>query len=155
MSTVMKELKAEISRLARKEVHRELVPVKRIGATQRTWIAGLRRQIAALQAEVKSLRKAAASGAAALAIPTGAKNAAERRFWISGQGVRSLRKRLGVTQVELGILAGVTSQTVVNWEGTKGKIALRQKETGAKLQGIRALTRRSARKILANSPQAK
>ena len=47
MSNVMKELKAEISRLARKEVKKALAPVQRINAAHRGLIADLRRQIAA------------------------------------------------------------------------------------------------------------
>lgn len=147
MSTVMKELKAEISRLARKEVNRELSPVKRINAAQRGLIADLRRQVAALQKEVKDLRKAVPSGN--LDLPkSGAEAGEDGRFWISGKGVRTLRKRLGLTQVQFGRLAGVSSQAVVNWEATAGKIPLRRKETRAKLQGLRALNKRAVKEIL-------
>ena len=41
MSNVMKELKSEISRLARKEVNRALAPVRKIAAGQRSLIAAL------------------------------------------------------------------------------------------------------------------
>ncbi|HAL92288.1 MAG TPA: hypothetical protein DCM68_04600 [Verrucomicrobia bacterium] len=147
MSTVMKELKAEISKLARREVHRELSPVKRVNAAQRGLIADLRRQVVALQKEVKGLRKAAP--AVDLALPKSGAEAAEGlRFWISGKGVRALRKRLGLTQVQFGRLAGVSSQAVVNWESTPGKIPLRRKETRAKLKGLRALNRRAVKEIL-------
>ena len=150
MSTVMKELKAEISRLARREIRRELMPVRRIGAAQRGLIAGLRRQIAALQKELKVLRKAGA-GAAVPAVGQDAE--AGVRFWITGKGVRALRKRLGLTQTELGKLADVSLATVVNWDATSGKVAIRRKETVVRLRGIRGLNKRAAAAML--KPRAK
>ena len=42
--SVMKELQCEIARLARKEINKELAPIKRVNATQRGLIANLRRQ---------------------------------------------------------------------------------------------------------------
>ena len=49
MANIMKELKAEISRLARREITKELAGVKRIQAAQRGLIADLRRQLTAVQ----------------------------------------------------------------------------------------------------------
>jgi len=145
MSSIMKELKAEISKLSRREIMKAMEPARRIQAAQRSWIADLRRQMAALQKELAGLRKAVpADGSAPAAEPaedTG-------RFWILGKGVRSLRKRLGLTQGELAKLADVTPATVVKWEATKGKIAIRRKDTVGKLQAIRGMNKRAAREIL-------
>jgi DNA-binding transcriptional regulator YiaG len=151
MSNVMKELKAEISRLARREIHRKLAPLKRVGAAQRGRVAALGRQISALQKEVVALRKAA-SGAV---VPAGLQAGADARkgFRITGKGVRALRKRLGLTQAGLGRLADVSAQTVVHWEATPGKISFRQKATGLRLKEIRAMKKRTLRKTL--SPSAK
>ena len=139
MSTVMKELKAEISRLARREVRKALAPVQRVSAARRGQLADVRRQKSALQTELKALRKAVAVAAVA---PE--KAGPEERFWITGKGVRSLRKRLGLTQAKLGRLAGVSIQTIVNWEGTSGKVSLRRKETIARMREIRRLNKRTA-----------
>ena len=137
MSNVMKELKSEISRLARKEVNRALAPVRKIAAGQRSLIAALRREIAALQQGCKALRKSVPSATVPAANPPAV------RFWISGKGVKSLRKRLGVTQAGLARLAGVSVPAVVNWEKKTGMIRLR-KATAAQLQAIRGLKKRDA-----------
>ena len=150
MSTVMKELKAEISRLARREIKKALAPVQRINAARRGLIADLRRRVVALQKELNGLRKAVPRSLAGTKEPE-----AGERFWITGKGVRSLRKRLGLTQAGLGRLAGVSTQTVVNWEGAKGKIAIRRKETVGNLRAIRSMNKRSAAEILAKRPKAK
>ena len=143
MSNVMKELKAEIARLARKEIHKELAPIKRVNATQRSLIAGLRRQVDALQKELKALGKVAPA-----IVPAAAEAAG--RFWITGKGVKALRKRLGLTQAEMGRLAGVSGPAVVNWEKNAGKLGLR-KATAAKLQEIRGLKKRAAAALLGDS----
>ena len=150
MSTVMKELKAEISRLARREVRKALMPLKRVSAARRGQLAGLRRQVAALEKELKAVRKVADTAQAAPE-PTGP----QERFWVTGKGIRSLRKRLGLTQARLGRLAGVSTQTVVNWEGTAGKISIRRKATAAKLREIRGLNKRTAAEQLKTPPRKK
>ncbi|MDZ8118800.1 helix-turn-helix domain-containing protein [Pontiella agarivorans] len=137
--SVMKSLQAEISRLARKEIKKELEPVKRVCAAQRGYIADLRREIAALEKEVSRLRKM--TGA-----PEPVKvEESEKGFWISGKGVVSLRKKLALTQAELAQLAGVSAQSVVKWEKYEGKIPLRKKETAVRLQGIRGMSKTKAR----------
>ena len=56
MSNVMKELKSEISRLARKEARAVVSPVKKASTTYRGLIAGLRKQVNALQKELAGLK---------------------------------------------------------------------------------------------------
>ena len=149
MSNILKELKAEISRLAKKEAKQVVSPVKKASATYRSLIAGLRKQVDALQKEVSSLKRAVpAPDKAILATePAG-------RFWMTGQGVRTLRKRLGLTQSVFGKLAGVSVPTVVNWEKAKGKLNLR-KATGARLQGLRGKGKREVAAMLPKEPKAK
>ena len=144
MANVMSALKSEISRLARKEAKQVVAPVKKASANYRSLIAGLRKQIAGLQGEVAVLRRAAPKAEKALAAaqePAG-------RFWITGRGVKALRKRLGLTQALFGKLAGVSVPTVVNWEGTDGKVEIRRKATVARLQAIRGMGRKQAAEIL-------
>ncbi len=102
-------------------------------------IANLRREVVALQKEVHALRRAGAAVPAAAE----AKQDARSGFWITGKGIKALRKRLGITQVQLARLVGVSDQAVVNWEGTEGKIAFRRKETGIKLAELRSMNKRT------------
>ena len=147
MANIMKELKAEISRLARREITKELAGVKRIQAAQRGLIADLRRQLTAVQKETTMVKKAVPASELPVSAPAGDADLAGR-FWISGKGVRALRKRLGLTQTEFAKLAGVSGQTVVNWESTKGKISIRRKETPGRLREIRKMNKRALRKLM-------
>ena len=144
MSNILKELKSEISRLARKEVVAELAPVKKVNAAQRSLIAGLRRQIDAIQKELNGLKKSVSAPVTSIQ----ATDAPNGRFWITGKGVKTLRKRLGLTQALFAKLADVSMPTVVNWEGYKGKVEIRRKVTVAQLQAIRGMGKRQAADIL-------
>ncbi|MBW2714417.1 MAG: helix-turn-helix domain-containing protein [Deltaproteobacteria bacterium] len=124
--------------MARKEIKKELDPVKRVNAAQRGLIANLRRDVTELQKEVARLKNAAGKAApVAVEEPEG-------RFWISGKGVASLRNKLGLTQAGLAELAGVSTQSVVKWEKHEGKISFRQEKTAARMQQIRGMTKSEA-----------
>jgi len=144
MSNILKELKAEITRLARKEVKTELAQVKKVNATQRGLIADLRRQVDSMQKELNGLKKAVPAPEKALK----AKTEPEGRFWITGKGVRKLRKRLGLTQAVFGKLVEVSMPTVVNWEKAEGKIDIRKKATMARLQEIKGKGKKEVAEIL-------
>jgi DNA-binding transcriptional regulator YiaG len=150
MSNVMKELKSEIVRLSRKEIKKELATPRKSIVAQRGLIAGLRRQVNAMQKELNALKRAMPAPDEAVlekAEPKG-------RFWITGNGVKALRRRLGLTQANLGRLAGVTSNAVVKWEGKSGKINFR-KATAGKIQGIRGLGKREVAEILGKGGKGK
>lgn len=137
--SIIKELQSEIARVARKELKKELDPIKRVNASQRKYIADLRRDISDLQKEIKRLQKELGKSA-----PTEKTEESDQRFWITGKGVRSLRNRLGLTQIDFAQLAGVTQQTVVRWEKTEGKIALRGEAVQSQLQAMRGMGKREA-----------
>lgn len=149
MSNILKELKSEITRLSRKEIKGELATPRKSIVAQRGLIAELRRQVNAMQKELNALKKA---------VPAPEKTILAKepkgRFWMSGQGVKALRKRLGLTQANLAKLAEVSSQAVVNWESQKGKINFR-KATAGRIQGIRRMGKREVAEILVNGAKGK
>ena len=143
MSNVMKELKSEISRLAKKEAKAVVSPVKKASAAYRGLIAGLRKQLDSLQKEVSSLKRAIPAPEKVLATKT----EPEGRFWITGKGVKAMRKKTGLTQEKFGKLIGVSVPTVVNWEKAKGKLNLRKAAAGA-LQALRGKGKREVAEML-------
>lgn len=150
---VMSVLKAEISRLAKKEAKQVVSPVKKASASYRGLIASLRKQVASLQKEVAMLKRAAPKADKVLA----SKTEPEGRFWITGKGVKAMRKKTGLTQERFGKLVGVSVPTVVNWEKAKGKLNLRKATAGA-LQALRGKGKREVAEMLpeeAKAPKAK
>ena len=150
MPNLMKELKSEIVRLARKVIKREMVPARRLMAAHRALIAGLRRQVDAMQKELLALRRAVPGPGAAIQ----AKAAPEGRFWISGKGVKTLRKRMGLTQAQFGKLVGVSVPTIVNWEKANGKVEIRRKATMARLQELKGKGKREVAAMLGDGKNA-
>ncbi|VGO11863.1 hypothetical protein PDESU_00410 [Pontiella desulfatans] len=143
--SVMKSLQAEITRLARKEIKKELDPVKRVNAAQRGYIADLRREVGELQKEINLLKKAVPDEELEAVVE---KEEARESFWITGKGVASMRKKLSLTQVQLAKLAGVSAQSVVKWEATDGKIPFRQQATADRMQAIRGMSKTKAHDAL-------
>ena len=143
MPNIMSALKSEISRLARKEAKQVVAPVKKASVNYRSLIAGLRKQIDALQGEVAALRRAAPKAEKVLA----SKTEPQGRFWITGKGVRAMRKKTGLTQAKFSKLVGVSVPTIVNWEKVEGKVNLRKAAAG-KLQGLRGIGKRQAAEML-------
>jgi len=148
MANIMKVLKDEIARIARKEAKRESTPARKLIAGQRGLIADLRRQVNAMQKDLNALKKATPAPV------KGDKEQPEGRFWITGKGVRTLRTKLGLTQTKFGKLAGVSLATVVNWESIDGKVSIRRKDTAAKLQDMRGMGKRAVAEILGKPKRA-
>jgi DNA-binding transcriptional regulator YiaG len=134
--SIMNELKKEIIRLSRKEISKELAPVRRVTAKQRTLIANLRRDVTDLQKEVHALSKTTP------AIPAEPKQE-QPGFWIMGKGIKAIRKRLGISQVQLAKLVGVSDQAVATWEQKEGKVVFRQQETAVRLAELRSMNKTS------------
>ena len=150
MPNIMSALKSEISRLARKEAKQVVEPVKNASANYRGLIAGLRKQVVALQNELAALKRAAPKAEKVL----GAKETPEGRFWITGKGVKALRKRLGLTQARFANLAGVSVPTIVNWEKVEGKVEIRRKATMARLQELKGKGKREVAAMLGEGKKA-
>lgn len=148
MANVMKVLKDEIARIARSEVNAALKPVKSVNATQRKYIADLRRQIADLEKDNKRLEDLIINGPST-AVPIDESSVDDVRGWFTAQGVRSVRKRLRLSQKDFAALAGVSLPTVAKWEGQKtGKINIRRKPVLARLQQIKQMGLREVKVIL-------
>lgn len=122
-------LKKEIVRLARKELRHELAQVRKQLATHRTAIASLRRQLA--DSHKANRRNTLAARTVAKAAQT---DSSAMRF--SAKGTKSLRARLGLSASDFGRLAGVSGNTVFNWEHGKAKPQRAQLESLVSLRGL-------------------
>ena len=111
MPNIATVLKEEISRLARKEVKNETVGIKKISAQHRRDIAELKRQVSTLQKKVSLLEKKALRSS-----PIKENDTADKSFRFTAKGLRSQRKRLGISAADYGKLVGVGPQSVYNWE---------------------------------------
>lgn len=113
MSNIAIALRAEITRLARKEARSETAKLRKASAQYRADIAALKRRLAA--AEKQLTRRNAGQGA----VPERAEAGLPMRF--SARSLAAQRKRLGLSAADMGVLLGVTAQTVYSWETKKSR----------------------------------
>lgn len=131
MPNIASLLKTEILRLARKEVRLELEGLKKASARHRSEIAELKRQVKFLQ------RQPARPGKRSAGSETSSTEKAEpRKIRFSTSGFAALRKKLGLSASDMGLLLGVSSQTIYNWEKEITYPRQPQLETIASLRGV-------------------
>ncbi len=136
-------IKDEIIRLAKREMKMNFVPLRRDVRSLKITASQLRKSVLGLQRFVSQQEKQVGAKAVPEVTPEDMKKA---RF--SPRLIKSLRKRLGVSQRELGKLAGVTVGAVFQWE--KGKFEPKDEKKKI-LVGLRKLGRQNARKLLAET----
>ncbi len=142
MGKIDSSFRSEITRLAKREVRSSFLPLKREVRRMSTMLSGLSKGIVSWNRLAKDLRLEEAKPKLE-ATPEEVK--ASR---ISAERIRSLRRKLGISQRELGILTGTSLGAVLSWE--KGKFKPRADKKAA-LVAIRKLKKREVKKLLAQS----
>jgi DNA-binding transcriptional regulator YiaG len=142
MPNIASILKSEIARVARKEIRGETLQLKKAVASYRSQIAALKRRAQALE---KSLRTLSRRGGKPE--PAADDEGPMGSFRFSAKGLKSHRKRLGLSAHECGILLGASGQSVYKWED--GKARPRAKHLPA-IAALRNLGKKQAVAILAS-----
>lgn len=130
MANLASVLKAEIARLARREARAQLEPLRKANAGYRRDIAALKREVAGLSRELKAVSRPAAKASAQARPDEG------RKLRFQAKGLKSHREKLGLSAAEYGRLAGVSAQSIYNWEAGKSTPRQAQVEALAALRGI-------------------
>jgi DNA-binding transcriptional regulator YiaG len=146
MTQFAAQLKNEMSRIAKKELRAETVVVKKANAQHRADMAELKRRVASLEAALKRLSKAQSKvQSKADKAPAAGEDTGALRF--RADGFASLRKKLGLSGMQMAQLLGVSNQSVYHWESGKSRpraaqlatiAAVRKwgkKQVAARLQG--------------------
>lgn len=145
MPNIASALKAEIARIARKELRADVEPLRKASAHHRSAIAALKRQIAELERRLK--------GAPESVSPATTKSEADRQIRFSSQRLKNHRTKLGLSAKDYGTLVGVSGLTIYKWEG--GNTRPRDSQLPA-IAAVRALGKREveARLAEAAAPQS-
>ena len=150
MPNIASVFKAEISRLARKEMREEGDRLKKALSGQRAEIIALKRRLAEVEKLIAQQGKAPRNRPA---VPTSngeSDGAAPQGSRFSAKGLASNRKRLGLSAADFGLLVGVSGQAIYLWEAGKTRpredavaaiIALRgagKQEVASRLEKLKA-----------------
>jgi DNA-binding transcriptional regulator YiaG len=139
MSTFANSLKAEIARIARKELKDELAALRKSASLHRSEIAALKRDVKALSQQLgKQARGLAAPAKSVQLVTTSHKT--NKTF--DAKKLAEYRAHLGVTQAQLAKLLQASSLSVYKWES--GKVQPRT----AQLERINAILKLGKRAAL-------
>ena len=142
MGKVGSIIKSEIIRLAKGELRKVSNPLGKDVRSLKNTVSQLRKSVLAIERFAAQKQKELSKREIRLEAPP--EETKKARF--SPRLLRSLRKRLGITQKELAVLAGVTVGAVQKWE--TGKFRPKNDKMAA-LVGLKKLGRQSVRKLLA------
>ena len=142
MPNIASVLKSEIIRVARKEVRAEVGGLKKTTSAHRTEIASLKRRNQLLEQELRRLQKSAPK-AAQVSVQSEESGKALR---FSAKGLASQRQRLELSAEDVGLLLGVSGQSIYNWED--GKARPRADHLTA-IAALRSLSKTQAVEVLA------
>ena len=131
MANIANLLKAEISRVARKQARAETLGLKKTLSSCRSEIVALKRRAQTLEADLRRLLKASARAA-----PAHEAEPAGRAMRFSAKGLVSQRKRLGLSAQDCGLLVGASGQSVYNWEDGKARPRAKHLQALAALRGM-------------------
>ena len=112
MGKMESSIREEIGRLARREIRKAVGPVLKERARLKGQIADLKKAVQDMEKSVAPLVRDRKASRPKLRATDEEVQAAR----LSGGLIRKLRKRLGLSQEELGLLADVTRGAVVGWE---------------------------------------
>jgi DNA-binding transcriptional regulator YiaG len=141
MGKVESIIKSEIIRLAKGEMRKISIPLGRDVRLMKNTVSQLRKSVLSLERFAAHQQKELSKREVRLEAPP--EEIRQSRF--SPRLLQSLRKRLGITQKELAILAGVTVGAAHLWE--TGKFRPKDKKMGV-LVALRKLNRRQVRELL-------
>lgn len=146
MPNIASVLKAEITRLARKEMRATTDSLRSAVTSYRSEIAALKRRTQALESELHRVRRSIKSADHQADEP----QTKQSRF--SAKALASQRHRLGLSAHDLGLLLGTSGQSVYNWEA--GTARPRAKYMPA-IAALKTLGKRDAVAALASKPAFK
>lgn len=131
MPNIAAALKSEISRIARREIRAEVESLKKTSAQYRSQIAALKRNVAALERQIRQEPKQR-NGKPDACDDGG--TAPKRRY--SAKRLAAHRAKLGLSAENYGRLCGVSGQTIYKWEQEKARPRQAQLEAIAAVRGL-------------------
>jgi len=146
MSNVVKILKAEIARICKREAKSATQAIGKSNTWLRKTVADLKKRVLLLEKDNKRL--GATMKKYQVESPQKPDQEEDGKARFTSRGIRSLRRRLRLSQADFGKLVGATTHAVYLWEKKTGALNLRDK-TKAALLAIRGLGAREAREKLA------
>ena len=149
MATLIQVLKEEIAKVAKKEVKSQLKATAEQNKALKAEVSALKKRMATLEKGVPVRRGRGRP-------PKADKKVKEPnpldRVRVTAKGIRSMRKKLRLTQEEMGHLLGVTGQSIWKMESSEGPLRIRNKTKEALVKARELNTHKEAVAMMATIP---
>jgi hypothetical protein len=146
MPNIAAVIKEEIARISRKEAKAAVAPLRKPSVRYRGEIADLKSRVAVLEKANKDLLARLAKVEGSQPAPEATQDGGRVR--ITAKGMKSSRKKLGLSAAAFGKLLGITAQGVYNNEHSRGALRLRAATKTAYL-AVRGMGAKEAKQRLA------
>ena len=134
MSTLAQTIKDEIRRISRREIGLALSNFRRDHIAMKKRLAEQRRRIFAIEKANKELSKKQA----AFSQNAGSEPEVEH-VAVYARGIKSLRRRLGLSQIALATLVGMNRISIAHWEKKSGKLTIIKPEVRKALMELKGM----------------
>jgi len=134
MSTLAQTIKDEIRRISRREIGLALSKFRRDHIVLKKRIAEQKSRISAIEKNNKELSKKQA----AFGRDSHSEQEAEH-VAVYARGIKSLRRRLGLSQIDLATLVGMNRISISHWEKKSGKLTIIKPEVRIKLTELKGM----------------
>jgi DNA-binding transcriptional regulator YiaG len=138
MSTLAQTIKDEIRRISRREIRLALSNFRRDHVALKKRLAEQKRRIFTLEKENKELSKKQAAFSQDQRVEAHSEPEAEH-VAVYARGIKSLRRRLGLSQINLATLVGMNRISIAHWEKKSGKITIRKPEVRKMLTELKGM----------------
>jgi DNA-binding transcriptional regulator YiaG len=134
MPNIAAVLKAEISRVARKEIKSETEYLKKAMSSARTEISALKKELREVSRLLKAAQRQSAAGARNTSKVEEASDGRQLRF--SATRLAGQRQKLGLSVANMAKLLGVSSVSLYKWESGQSRPRRAQLEAIAAIRGL-------------------
>ncbi len=147
MSTLAQTIKNEIRRISRREIGLALSRFRRDHIVLKKRLAEQKSRIFAIEKENKELSKKLAAFSQYQRAEAGSEPE-DQQVAVHARWIKSLRRRLGLSQNSLAMWIGMNRISVAHWEKKSGKIKIRKPEVIKKLTELKGMKKREVAALL-------
>jgi len=146
MPNIAKVLKEEIARIAKHVTKNAIAKPLRTGIDNKKNLVNLKKRLTQLEHAIKVIHSIMKSCSAT---HDPAAKSSESKEWLSGRGIKRLRKTMKLSQANFAKLLGMNPIAVIRWEKQPGKLTFKRKDTLGKILALRGVGVREAQERLA------
>lgn len=138
MSTLAQTIKNEIRRISRREIGLALSNFRRDHIALKKRLAEHKIKIYAIEKENKELSKKL-TGLIQYHRADAGSTPEDEQVAVYARGIKSLRRRFGLSQKKLAKLVGMNAISIAHWEKKSGKITIRKPEVRKMLMELKCM----------------